>query len=125
MSLSPKSFELAIEHGVAEITLDRPDRLNALTFEVYGELADTFAALETDEVRSVIITGKGKGFCSGGDVEGIIAELFAAYRADPSRLPGRYRERIGAGGACRIICDYIAGMTDRFCRQEHERVIGA
>lgn len=78
MTLSPTSFHLEIDRGVATITLDRPDRLNALTFEVYGELRETFRSLETSsEVRSVILTGKGRGFCSGGDVEGIIAELFA------------------------------------------------
>jgi len=78
MTLSPRSFELVIDRGVAAITLDRPDRLNALTFEVYGELASTFRALEhSAESRAVLITGKGRGFCSGGDVEGIIAELFA------------------------------------------------
>ncbi len=77
MTLEPKTFELTLSRGVAEITLDRPERLNALTFEVYRELAATFAALEIPEVRAVIITGRGRGFCSGGDVEGIIAELFA------------------------------------------------
>jgi len=59
------------------ITLDRPDRLNSLTFEVYRELTDTFAALRgRSEVRVVVITGRGRGFCSGGDVEDIIGELF-------------------------------------------------
>lgn len=78
MTLSPTSFELQITRGVAAITLNRPDRLNALTFEIYEELASTFRALEgVREVRAVLITGKGRGFCSGGDVEGIIAELFA------------------------------------------------
>jgi enoyl-CoA hydratase/carnithine racemase len=78
VTLSPKTFSLDISRGVAAITLDRPERLNALTFEVYGELASTFRSLDkVTEARSVIITGKGRGFCSGGDVEGIIAELFA------------------------------------------------
>jgi enoyl-CoA hydratase/carnithine racemase len=78
MTLSPRSFELDISRGVAAITLSRPERLNALTFEVYGELAQTFRSLErAAEARAVMITGKGRGFCSGGDVEGIIAELFA------------------------------------------------
>src|SRR5689334_16929469 len=78
MTLSPRSFELVIDRGVASITLNRPDRLNALTFEIYGELASTFRSLErSGESRAVMITGKGRGFCSGGDVEGIIAELFA------------------------------------------------
>jgi enoyl-CoA hydratase/carnithine racemase len=66
------------EHGVATITLNRPDRLNALTFEVYRELTDTFAALrEERDVRVVVITGAGRAFCSGGDVHDIIGELFS------------------------------------------------
>lgn len=78
MTLNPTSFELTISRGVATITLSRPDRLNALTFEVYTELASTFRSLDRCvEARSVVLTGKGRGFCSGGDVEGIIAELFA------------------------------------------------
>jgi len=60
-----------------------------------------------------------------GRGRGIIADLFAAYLADASRLPGRYQARIPAEGDRRVICDYIAGMTDRFCRQEHERISGA
>src|SRR5574338_809189 len=66
------------ELGVATITLDRPERLNALTFEVYRELTDLFAALrEETSVRVVVITGAGRAFCSGGDVHDIIGELFS------------------------------------------------
>jgi enoyl-CoA hydratase/carnithine racemase len=65
------------DDGVATITLNRPERLNALTFEVYRELTDTFAALRTEtDVRVVVITGAGRAFCSGGDVHDIIGELF-------------------------------------------------
>ena len=77
--LKPKSFLFEKDaHGVATITLNRPERLNALTFEVYRELTDLFAALanETD-VRVVVITGAGRAFCSGGDVKDIIGELFS------------------------------------------------
>lgn len=64
--------------GIATITLNRPGRLNALTFEVYRELIDMFAALRDErEVRVVVITGAGKAFCSGGDVHDIIGELFS------------------------------------------------
>ena len=64
--------------GVATITLNRPERLNALTFEVYRELTDTFAALKDEaDVRVVVITGAGRAFCSGGDVHDIIGELFS------------------------------------------------
>src|SRR5499426_4075424 len=73
---APKSFALALTDGVATITLDRPDRLNALTFEVYRELAETFEDLDRHaEVRAVVLTGRGKGFCSGGDQDDIIKHL--------------------------------------------------
>jgi enoyl-CoA hydratase/carnithine racemase len=63
--------------GIATITLNRPERLNALTFEVYRELTETFAALRNEQdVRVVVITGSGRAFCSGGDVYDIIGELF-------------------------------------------------
>src|SRR6059058_6625283 len=74
---SPKSFLYEKSgKGIATITLNRPERLNALTFEVYRELTDTFAALQTeDDVRVVVITGTGRAFCSGGDVRDIIGDL--------------------------------------------------
>ncbi len=52
----------------------------------------------------------------------LIAELFEAYRATSQLLPVRYADRISTQGAERVICDYIAGMTDRFCQQEHQRI---
>src|ERR1041385_8112322 len=75
----PTSFLYELdEHGIATITLNRPERLNALTFEVYRELTDMFAALRDErDVRVVVITGAGRAFCSGGDVHDIIGELFS------------------------------------------------
>jgi enoyl-CoA hydratase/carnithine racemase len=74
--IQPKSFLYDVRGGVAWITLNRPERLNALTFEVYRELTDAFAALGSeDEVRAVVLTGAGRAFCSGGDVRDIIGEL--------------------------------------------------
>ena len=72
----PKSFLFDVRGGVAWVTLNRPERLNALTFEVYRELTDTFAALQDERaVRVVVVTGAGRAFCSGGDVRDIIGEL--------------------------------------------------
>jgi enoyl-CoA hydratase/carnithine racemase len=72
----PSTFRYEEAGAVATITLDRPDRLNALTFEVYAELRELFAGLkDRREVRSVVITGAGRGFCSGGDVDEIIGQL--------------------------------------------------
>jgi enoyl-CoA hydratase/carnithine racemase len=77
LMFEPKSFLYEVHDSVGWITLNRPERLNALTFEVYRELTDMFAALRSeDEVRAVVITGAGRAFCSGGDVHDIIGELF-------------------------------------------------
>jgi enoyl-CoA hydratase/carnithine racemase len=69
--------------GVATVTLDRPDRLNALTFDVYGELRDLAAALarQTD-VKVVVLRGSGGAFCSGGDVDEIIGPLIGMDTRD-------------------------------------------
>ena len=78
MTLQPKSFlyELDPKTAVATITLNRPERLNALTFAVYTELRDAFRTLDTEPgVRAIVITGAGRAFCSGGDVEDIIGAL--------------------------------------------------
>lgn len=72
-----KTFDYREEGRVSVITLNRPERLNALTFEVYRELTDTFRELQRRrEIGSVVITGSGRGFCSGGDVKDIIGQLF-------------------------------------------------
>ena len=86
MPLSPKSFLYSLDPAtaVATITLNRPERLNALTFEVYTELRDAFRALDAEPgVRAIVITGAGRAFCSGGDVEDIIGALFSR---DPAGL---------------------------------------
>lgn len=74
--MTPRSFRYEESGAVATLTLDRPDKLNALTFEVYRELIETFRSLGARErVRAVVVTGAGKAFCTGGDVEQIIGEL--------------------------------------------------
>ncbi|MBC8069194.1 MAG: enoyl-CoA hydratase family protein [Deltaproteobacteria bacterium] len=79
---SPSSFHYEERNRVGIITLDRPDRFNALTFAVYRELTDFFAvidrrALAPEGARALVLQGRGKAFCSGGDVEDIIGHLFA------------------------------------------------
>ena len=69
-------FDLVVADRVASLTLSRPERLNALTFDVYADLRDLFAELpQHDDVAALVLTGQGRGFCSGGDVEAIIADL--------------------------------------------------
>jgi enoyl-CoA hydratase/carnithine racemase len=74
----PLHFQFEVDSkGIATITLNRPERLNALTFDVYRELTDFFADLRTEtSIRVTVITGAGRAFCSGGDVHDIIGELF-------------------------------------------------
>jgi enoyl-CoA hydratase/carnithine racemase len=75
--MNAKHFHYSEAGGVATVRLDRPERLNALTFDSYAELRDTFVALGSrDSVRCVLVTGTGKAFCSGGDVKDIIGRLF-------------------------------------------------
>jgi enoyl-CoA hydratase/carnithine racemase len=74
--LTPTSFRYEEKGAVATVTLDRPQSLNALTFEVYRELTDTFRALaDRPGVRAVVLTGAGRAFCTGGDVKDIIGHL--------------------------------------------------
>jgi enoyl-CoA hydratase/carnithine racemase len=95
--IEPKGFRAALDEGVLTLTLGRPDTLNSLTFEVYAELRDTFRALQrADDVHAVVLTGAGRGFCSGGSVHEIIGPLFemdAAGRMAFTRMTG---ELIGA-----------------------------
>ena len=95
---APTSFRFEVQGSVGVITFARPQMLNALTFDVYRELTDLFFALEREpKVKSVVITGEGKGFCSGGDVNSIIGELFA-------------RDTPGLVEFTRMTCDLIKNM---------------
>lgn len=79
---SPRSFSYEEKDGVARVTLNRPDRLNALTFEVYEELSSTLRALQHRRaVRAVLLGGAGRAFCSGGDQDEIIKELLGSDAA--------------------------------------------
>src|SRR5262249_14196524 len=69
-------FMYEVADGIATVRLNNPEKLNALTFRTYEELEQLFAALPQDkQVKVVIITGSGKGFCSGGSVHEFIGML--------------------------------------------------
>ncbi len=134
--IAPKTFAYACApSGVATVTFNRPDKLNSLTFAVYREMADVLEALdEHEEVRSVVITGEGRAFCSGGDVNDIIGELFArdmkglvAFTRATGRLIANIRKlrrpvvaavngvAVGAGAVIALACDFrIASETASF-----------
>jgi enoyl-CoA hydratase/carnithine racemase len=70
------NFDFAVADGVATVTLNRPDKLNPLTFESYADLRDLVLQLpQRDDVRVLVVRGAGKAFCAGGDVNEIIGEL--------------------------------------------------
>jgi enoyl-CoA hydratase/carnithine racemase len=74
--MSDRSFVYENTDGIATIRLNDPDHLNALTFETYGDLEKIMADLAHDNaVQVVVLTGTGKGFCSGGSVHDIIGKL--------------------------------------------------
>lgn len=99
----PKGLVYHEEGNVAFLTLARPDRLNALTFDIYEALRDVFAGLaKNSSVRAVVLTGQGRGFSSGGDVEDIIGKLFAMDARGLHRFT-------------KLTCDVVANM--RACPQ--------
>lgn len=133
--MTPTSFKFTVDGNVGVITLDRPDRLNALTFAIYEELRDFFVHLDTrDDIRAIVIHGNGRAFCSGGDVEDIIGELFArdmkgllAFTRVTGALIRNIRRvkkpvvaavhgvAVGAGAVIALACDMrIAGAKARF-----------
>jgi dGTPase len=58
-----------------------------------------------------------------GDKAGrILRDLFHTYTAEPLQLPPRYQRRIEKDGLHRVVCDYMAGMTDRFALDEHRKL---
>jgi enoyl-CoA hydratase/carnithine racemase len=74
--MSYSSFVFDNNDGVATIRLNDPERLNALTFQTYGDLEKIMAEMAHDNtVKVVVLTGTGKGFCSGGRVDDIIGPL--------------------------------------------------
>jgi 2-(1,2-epoxy-1,2-dihydrophenyl)acetyl-CoA isomerase len=126
------SIELEKQDGVATVVLNRPEQLNALTDEMYVRLIDVFSALAADDaVRSVVLTGKGRGFCSGSDVGGMLKSDLAENR---KRMQQRHHRMIqaiaclerpviaavrgpvaGIGFSIALACDLIvASETARF-----------
>ncbi len=78
-----RHFNFGVADGVATITLARPEKLGALTFDAYADLRDLLAELpHRGDARVLVITGSGRGFCSGGDVVEIIGALQSMESGD-------------------------------------------
>jgi enoyl-CoA hydratase/carnithine racemase len=119
-------FDLDISDGVATVRLSRPDKLNALTFDTYADLRDLLGELpHRGDVRVLVVTGSGRAFCSGGDVDEIIGELQemgAAELLEFTRMTGAVTKALrecplpviaavngiaaGAGAVLALACDF-------------------
>jgi enoyl-CoA hydratase/carnithine racemase len=96
-------FDFAVEGPVATVTLNRPEKLNPLTFESYADLRDLLAELPHHEVVKVlVIQGEGEGFCGGGDVDEIIGELITMKAGELMRFTKMTGDVIRAMRECPI-----------------------
>lgn len=85
--MSYESFLFEVKDGIAAVTLNDPERLNCLTFQTYAELEKLMAELaHRKEAKVVVLTGAGKGFCSGGSVHEIIGKLIEMGKEDLYRF---------------------------------------
>jgi enoyl-CoA hydratase/carnithine racemase len=103
----PRSFRYEERERVGVITLSRPDRFNALTFEVYRELTDLFTVIdrrshEPEGARALVLQGEGRAFCSGGDVDDIITRLFERDTEGLLRFTRMTGELIHAMRRCKL-----------------------
>ena len=90
-----------LEAGILEVRLNRPDRLNAFTPALIGELLAVFRGLQQDrQTRVVILTGEGKGFCAGADLQEFVA---------PGGIPGT--EGMSHLGFVYKFQEYLADMV--------------
>src|SRR5207248_694997 len=131
-------FLYEVSEGVATLTFNRPQVMNALTFEVYHQLRDLFEALRYDEVvHTVVLTGAGDNFCSGGDVHDIIGELLKRDMKEHlefTRMTGAVVQRMrmldkpiiaalngmtaGAGAVIALASDLAIAMTKHMLNRE-------
>ena len=99
---SEKHILFEVDEGVGIVTLNRPERLNAVSWELAADLVTLFRDLRfQDEVRVIVLTGAGRGFCSGGDAEWLSGEgdRVLPGLSDPSRVMPRYQKKTPAGPA--------------------------
>ncbi|MGA5552500.1 enoyl-CoA hydratase family protein [Streptomyces pseudogriseolus] len=128
-------LRVELADGVAQVTLARPEKLNALTFGAYADLRDLLAELSRERaVRALVLGGEGRGFCSGGDVDEIIGatlSLDTAQLLDFNRMTGQVVRAVrecpfpviaavhgvaaGAGAVLALAADFrVADPTARF-----------
>ena len=127
------TVELTIDGAVAKVVLNRPEKLNALTVEMRERLGEYFSRLRFDDaVRAIIVTGAGRGFCSGADVErmsgdedlragrqrlqqGSHAYIRTLHAIEKPVIAAVRGPAVGIGWSIALACDLIiASETARF-----------
>jgi enoyl-CoA hydratase/carnithine racemase len=135
LTASWEHFDFTVHDGVANVRFNRPEKLNALTFDVYADLRDLLAELpHQGEARVLVLSGEGRGFCSGGDVEEIIGplqQMGTAELLEFTRMSGSVVKALrecplpviasvngiaaGAGAVIALACDFrIMGRSASF-----------
>ena len=132
--MEARTVQLEVTAGVARVTLDRPDKLNAFTTTMHGHLREALERVETDDaIRAVILAGAGRGFCAGQDLADLSFEpgamtdlgklieenfnpLVRRLRALPKPVIARVQGiAAGAGANLALACDLvIAGRSASF-----------
>jgi enoyl-CoA hydratase/carnithine racemase len=100
----------SVDEGIATITLNRPDRLNAFTTRMMADMIGAFDATDADDaVKAVIVTGAGRGFCAGADLASGGATFDFARSEDPLRMEARVNgvQRDGGGRVTLRIFDSL------------------
>ncbi|MEB2345760.1 MAG: enoyl-CoA hydratase-related protein [Deltaproteobacteria bacterium] len=94
----------AVEDGIGVITLNRPERLNAVTWDLAAELVELLRELRTrDEVRVIVLTGAGRGFCSGGDAEWLSGDAARGMPGLSEQPLERYQRKTPAGPIAELV----------------------
>ena len=125
-----KTIQLAFDAGIATITLNRPDKRNAISFELIGDLRRALDEVEKSPARVLILTGAGKAFCSGMDLENLKALLGRSpeqNRRDSEAMAGLFRSlyefpkisiaavngaAIAGGTGLALLCDFTLAVPD-------------
>lgn len=124
--------------GVAEVRLNRPAKLNALTEEMYRSLTEMFSRLHEDaSIRAIIISGAGNGFCSGSDIGAMLktsgpaararlqrrhAAIQAVYRIEKPVIAAVQGPVAGIGFALAMACDFIVATETSYFQQAFRNV---